>query len=56
MQQLWAACSYFSTAKLQPNARSHKFLGYSAWLCDEWKTIWDERQKCDECFTEIIDY
>ena len=43
-----AAWFIFTTAKFPPNAHFHKFLGYSAGFCDEWRTIWDKLHKCDE--------
>ena len=35
----------FDAAKLQCVARTSKYLGYSAGVCDEWLLIWDEMQK-----------
>ena len=35
----------FDAAKLQCVARTSKYLGYSAGVCDEWLLIWDEMRK-----------
>ena len=41
-------CQMFDDAKVQTPAHPSKYLGYTAWLCDEWRKKWDEWQKRDE--------